>query len=363
MRVVGLLSTSTGIGQSARLCIASARQQGYDVSTCNLSPLFGVDHKMGVDARNYPDQPVGLTFFHFNPPLMLLAMIASGLGRYYRGTNVAYWAWELPVLPPEWLVALRYVDAVMVPSTYCRDIVARHTDKPVLVVAHPVTAAIGTGSLASKRAAQSPFRVLSVFNCGSSLYRKNPFAAIDAFKAAFGDDPEAELLLKISDGAQHKADVALLQQRIAGSSNIRIVDKLMSPDELDDLLRSADAYISLHRSEGFGLTIAEAILREVPVVVTGWSGNADFCPPDLAWVVDHSLVPVNDPHPAYCDVAAAVWAEPSIKDAAGNLVAIRANLEGARNRAVALRRHLIAHIERHSYASAIEALIAARRSP
>jgi glycosyltransferase involved in cell wall biosynthesis len=355
VRLVGLLSTATGIGQSARLCIADLERNNYRVAKKSLSRLFGVDQRVPYPAG--PDRLASeaLTIYHLNPPLMLLGMVASGLRSYYRSANVAYWAWELPELPPEWVVALSYVDAVMVPSRFCRDIVARHTDKPVLVVPHPVTALMPSAPAARQRDG-GPFRVLNAFNCSSSLYRKNPDAIIDAFKLAFGTDSGAELILKVSDGRQHKADIALLESRIGGAPNIRIVDSLMSSEELDTLFRSVDAYVSLHRSEGFGLTVAEAVMRELPVVVTDWSGTTDFCEPGLAYAVENRLVPVADPHPAYCSIRDAVWAEPSVEDAARQLSEIRSRPQEARSRAVELKRRLVDHIADHSYAAAIDTL-------
>ncbi len=355
VRVVGLLSTVSGIGQSARLCVADLRSSDFQVSTQNLSKLFGVDGKVSFDA-GCSGRPNGreLSIYHLNPPLMLLGMIASGPRRYYRGTNIAYWAWELPDLPPEWIVALDYVDAVLTPSTFCRDIIQRHTTKPVVVVPHPVPFAPGRAWKAhdEKRA----FRVLSVFNCGSSLHRKNLFAVIEAFKLAFGNDRDAELVLKVADGRQHQSDIADLMERIGEAPNIRILDQNMTAEQLDGLMRSADAYISLHRSEGFGLTVAEAMMREVPVIVTGWSGTSDYCLPGLAHVVDFSLAPLDDPHPAYCHVREACWAEPSIEHAARLLAEVRADPLGAKQRAEELRRRLIAYIEGNRYGAALDRL-------
>ena len=356
-RIVGLLSTATGIGQSARLCAEDLGDDGYTVSTFNLSPMLGLDNGVPFERGTVaPDARAGLSVFHCNPPLIMLAMLAAGVRRYYRSVNVAYWAWELPELPPEWLVALRYVDAVMVPSTFCRDIVARHSDKPVIVVPHPVRVVAAVGEVPPRHRPGQPFRVLTIFNCGSSLFRKNPVGLIDAFKLAFGSDSGAELVLKVADGRQHKADLALLRSRIGAAPNIRIVDAYMPPTELDALIRSADVYASLHRSEGFGLTVAEAIMREVPVVVTGWSGTTDFCPPELAHTVEHRLVPVEDPHPAYCSVANAVWAEPSVEAAARHLVDVRNGPAEARRRAASLRRLLVDHIAANRYASALDSL-------
>lgn len=355
VRVVGILSTATGIGQSARLCLAEMQRIGRPVSTFNVSPLFQIDDQVAYDRGTAWPRSGGLSIVHLNPPMMLIGLVAAGLGHYRRDLTVAYWAWELPELPPDWHVALRQVDAVMVPSTFCRDAVAAHTSKPVLVVPHPVPLAEpGREPPPSLR----PFRVLSIFNCGSSLRRKNPAALIEAFKLAFGDDREAELVLKIADGRTHRADVAELQRLIGASPNIRLVDELMSDRDLDRLIRGCDAYASLHRSEGFGLTVAEAIMREVPVVVTGWSGTADFCRPDLAFTVDAEMVPIADPHPVYADLQHCRWAQADIAMAARRLIEIRQDPAAARERARRLRAHLLDHLRSNSYARAIETITA-----
>ncbi|MGD9804202.1 MAG: glycosyltransferase family 4 protein [Hyphomicrobiaceae bacterium] len=356
VRIVGLLSTATGVGLSARLCIDELQRSGYCVSTCNLSGIFGVDDEIAYCSGTVgTGQTGGLTIYHLNPPLMLLGMLAAGPRRYYCGPNIAYWAWEVPELPPEWIVALDYVDAIMTPSSFCQEIIQKYTPKPVFLVPHPIQVVIERERGMSVTANGSPFRVLSIFNCGSSLQRKNPFAAIDAFKLAFGDDPDAELILKISDGRQHKSEVAELMKYIGAARNIRVLDALMTEAELDGLIRSADAYISLHRSEGFGLSVAEAVMRGIPVVVTGWSGTQDFCPPDLAYVVDHQQVGLDDRHPAYCHVRDAHWAEPSISVAARHLLEVRRDPARAMERAARLRERLIEHIDAHRYSKAIDA--------
>ena len=358
VRVVGLLSTATGIGQSARLCVQDLLQSGYRVSTRNLSKTFGVDGNVPFDPGSVDaDRAADLTIYHLNPPLMLLGLLVSGRKHYYRGLNAAYWAWELPELPPEWVAALDYVDAIMTPSTFCRDVIRNYTTKPVYLVPHPVRRV--EGQVARSGAGEGkPFRVLSIFNCGSSLYRKNPFAAVDAFKLAFGTDPDAELVLKVSDGHRHASDIADLTKHIGAARNVRILDGIATEAELDDLIRSADAYVSLHRAEGFGLSVADAVMRGVPVVVTGWSGTQDFCHPDLAFVVDYRLVAMEDPHPAYCHVRSALWAEPSIEMAAQHLQAIRGDPVRAQARAAVLRERLMAHIDAHRYEEVLRAIAA-----
>ncbi|MGE0769558.1 MAG: glycosyltransferase family 4 protein [Hyphomicrobiaceae bacterium] len=357
VRVVGLLSTATGIGQSARLCAAAMQQAGHHGSTHDLSRLFGLDDGVRYAEGGAPPQAADISIFHINPPMLLIGLLAAGRRQFRRNLNIAYCAWELPEIPPTWTASLALVDAVFVPSAFCRDAVATRCNKPIFVVPHPVADAQPRGD--PEPDTGDPFRVLSVFNCGSSLYRKNPAALIAAFKQAFGSARDVELVLKIADGHAHRADVERLNRLIGGAPNIRLVDKLMDERELDALIRSADAYASLHRSEGFGLTVAEAIMRQVPVVVTDWSGTTDFCPPDMAYAVAYELTRIDDPHPVYSELRHCRWAEPCVDSAAAHLRDIRANPSEARRRARKLRDHLRQHLSAHSYEAAVGSLVAA----
>lgn len=355
VRVVGLLSSASGLGKSARLCVETLREAGHPVTTSDVAGLFGCDDGIGFPSVRPAVAGSALSIYHLNPPMLLPGLLRSGLSGYYASYGVGYWAWELECLPREWIDAIRYVDAIMVPSTFCRTAVSRYTDKPVLVVPHPVHCDVpATGP--RRRHEHAPFRVLSVFNFGSSLERKNPVALVRAFRLAFGDDPSTLLVLKTADGNRYPYDLAHLQAEVGAARNITIMDGVMSEAQLDALFRAAGVYASLHRSEGFGLTIAEAIMQEIPVVTTGWSGNMDFCPPEHSFLVDYDLVPMRDSHPDCDQITAARWADPSVAHAAEQLRAVRDNQASAQTKAEALKHFLVRHLREHTYERALAAL-------
>lgn len=356
VRVVGLLSSSSGLGESARLCIDSLTQDGCAVSTANVAALFDSDDGVAYPQRE-SGPPADVAIYHLNPTMLLPSILRAGLPQHLRTYSIGYWAWELETLPPEWIGALRFVDAVMVPSRFCQEAVQAYTSKPVVVVPHPV-AQPATAAGAAPRAPGARFRVVSIFNLGSSFLRKNPLAAITAFRTAFGESEAAELVLKISDGARYPAERDRIHAAIAGARNIRLIDAVWDRAELQALLTSADAYLSLHRSEGFGLTLAEAALQAIPVVATNWSGSTDICPPNLCYPVDHALVPFSDPHPAYAGLRRARWAEPDTEHAARQLRRIQADPAEARARAVALRAWLAGYLGQHDYRGALREIAA-----
>ena len=363
VRIVGLLSSSSGIGKSARLCMDVLQRAGYAVSGADVADLFDSHDGLPFPAPCQVTGPAQVSIYHLNPPMLLPGIIRSNPLAFWRSYNIGYWAWELEELPPEWIAAIRFMDAIMVPSTFCRTAVERHTSKPVLVVPHPVVDGPPDGRrIEPVRDDGQAFRVLGIFNFGSSFERKNPVAAVRAFRQAFGSDAGAELVLKVSDGPRYPTDKARLEAEIGPSSNIRLIDEVSDADQLAELLASADAYISLHRSEGFGLTLAEAIAAEVPVVATNWSGNTDFCCPDLSFPVDYKLVAVRDAHPSFAGIKAARWAEPSVEHAAVQLRRIRDNPNGARSAAIRLSERLRAYLRGSTYQTALSRLAAGERT-
>jgi glycosyltransferase involved in cell wall biosynthesis len=157
------------------------------------------------------------------------------------------------------------------------------------------------------------FVFLFIFDFDSSIDRKNPFGVIDAFMHAFGPAEDVWLYLKSVHGDRYPSAFASLQQRVATYPNIQLNDAVYSRYEVDSLLECSDCYVSLHRSEGFGLPIAEAMRAAKPVIVTGYSGNMDFTTPDNSFLVSYRLVRIQQdgPYPK-----GYFWADPDIKDAA-----------------------------------------------
>jgi glycosyltransferase involved in cell wall biosynthesis len=145
------------------------------------------------------------------------------------------------------------------------------------------------------------------------MERKNPKGLIRAFKLAFSRDEPVRLVLKSSFGDRHPEQMQELRDAAAGA-NITVIDQVFSPDEVLSLMDACDAYVSLHRSEGLGLTMAEAMLMGKPVIATGFSGNVDFMDESNSLLVPYKLVKLGKSIPPY--EANLEWAEPSEEHAA-----------------------------------------------
>jgi glycosyltransferase involved in cell wall biosynthesis len=224
-----------------------------------------------------------------------------------------------------------------VPSAFTANALAELAhDLPIRILPHPIATCQSTprptawGSNKSIAwGSNEPFVVLTMFDMASSMARKNPLGAIRAFKAAFGEDPGARLVIKCANLACFPDGERELRCRCPEGGNVVLLEAFLDRRSLEALYAEADAVISLHRSEGFGLILAEAMLRGLPVVATGWSGNTDFLSEATGLPIGYQLVPAIDPQNTY-EFPDTVWAEPNITQAAQALRGLRADPARAR---------------------------------
>lgn len=323
--IAGALRTASGLGESARLC--------HDALKASGMPVFGVDLTAGLmQPLDHPDftfadgseqEGPGTLILHVNSPLMPLAMWRLGRRLVWDKYVVGYWAWELPQVPADWRHGIPFVHEIWVPSRFTADAVRPIADgRPVRVVPHPVALRAAVSPHASR--SDRPFTVLTLFNAASSVARKNPLAAITAFRRAFGDDATTRLIVKTSNAAALPGAVGSITDALGSSHYITLIYRVMSAHEIDGLYQESDVVMSLHRSEGFGLTIAEGMLRGLPVIATDWSGNTDFLTPETGLPVPFRLIPAEDPQDTYHfpDMS---WADADVDAAAEALRRLRAD--------------------------------------
>ena len=353
--IAGLFSTASGIGEGARLAYAALDAAGLAPTAFDLSGAFGQSDFSSAPRRGLASGG-GSLIVHHNAPYMAHALWALGRGLIHGRRIIGYWAWELPKLPALWKPGFRFAHEIWVPSTFTRDAVAAATDLPVHVVPHPIPHTQVTPNMRSRRGLpQDALVVLTVFHLGSTFARKNPLAAIAAFRKAFGDRPDRVLVIKLIDNgaqaARHELDAA-----IAGSGNIRVIEGALPQADMAGLMAAADIVLSLHRSEGFGLVPAQAMALGKPVVATGWSGNLDFMTRDNSALVSYSLVPVQDPEGAFYSDGQK-WADADVDEAAGWLRRLAGDADLRARMGAAAARDVTAKLSPKRFASAVTALI------
>lgn len=321
--VVGDLYSESGLGNVTRALIRTL-DGVVDYSVINLP--MSVMSKQGdyaFGARETRKLRPGVTIFVGNPSILLSACLKLNPLAILANETIGVWFWELEKIPRDWAVAGRLVDEVWAQSAFVARAFegssARVLVMPFVVEACPATD-YGRDHFGIS---DQPFVFLMTFDYLSHVARKNPLAVLRAFKAEFGDDPDVLLVIKSVNKNRCGDAAAEVASIIGGSRNIVTMDDYLNRDELLSLMRVADCYVSLHRSEGLGLGMAEAMALGTLVVATGYSGNMDFMNAACALLVDYTLKPVDAEEYPYARNN--VWAEPTLASARMQMRAARAN--------------------------------------
>jgi glycosyltransferase involved in cell wall biosynthesis len=228
--------------------------------------------------------------------------------------RVAVWWWELERLPAEWLGRGADVDEIWAPTTFIAAAL-KPLGKPIF----PMLPSVRVPEFTPRSKEffgldPAKFTFLFVFDMNSRMPRKNPVALIRAFRLSFAATDPVELVIKVSPQEKYFPEWWAELRGAATEAGVKLIDRHVSRDDLYGLMNAADAYVSLHRSEGLGLTMAEAMLLGKPTIATGYSGNLDFMTPENSYLVRHDKAVIAEavwPYPRGCE-----WAEPSVEHAA-----------------------------------------------
>lgn len=257
-----------------------------------------------------------ITIIHVQPePFFTEVYARADLARRVpRAYRIAYWYWEFDSIPESWCAHAEQVDEVWTATEFIAHGLRQRLSVPVRTLFPGVKLApFEIRDRAHFNLDPERFTFLFTFHMMSVMERKNPLGLIRAFKQAFAADDKVALVLKTSFGDRHPVQLQELRDAAEGAP-ITIIDQVFSPDEVLSLMNACDTYVSLHRSEGLGLTLAEAMLMGKPVIATGFSGNMDFMNAENSLLVSSERVKLGKPIPPYD--ADQEWAEPSVDEAA-----------------------------------------------
>ena len=312
----GYLRAEMGVGEAARGYIRALRARDFQLGYADLSDLAPhrkEDQSLG-DLTAPADNPTlhDINIIHVNADQLPVAREFLGPGFFRDRYNIGIWAWETQSFPESWFGRFRLVDEVWVGSSFMAEAIGRVAPVPVIVMPHVVE----TPAVAADRKAfgldEAEFVFLFMFDFRSIPSRKNPEAAIRAFSQAFTPDDPVRLLIKSMNG-EHEPEAMRALKHLAGDHRVDFLDRTLDNEERYRLIASCDAFLSLHRAEGFGLAIAEAMSLGKPVIATGWSGNMDFMTVANSFPVAYHLKPLEQDHPPY--PAGTLWAEADIDHA------------------------------------------------
>ncbi len=321
VNVIGFVSARLGLGVAARASVAALVAADVPVAVVDVTLPDG---RSGFDRRwahlNIADParlPHAVNLVHVNPPE------AEGLWRQFPhwfagGVNACVPFFELADVPNAWLAHLTRYDAILAPSEHIAGAIRNAVATPVR--AYPIAADVGAivaAPRARHRIPENRFAFAATYDTDSGLHRKNVLGTVRAFSEAFAGRNDAVLVLKrngIATQPEVERELATLPP-----GSVVVVDEYLSYDDVLGLYAACDAFVSLHRAEGLGLGLMEAMLLEKPVIATGWSGNMDFIDESCAELVRYTFAPVIDTQAAYAPGQFArpqLWAEPDLLDAA-----------------------------------------------
>ncbi len=309
-----------GVNFLGHFCYPSGLQQAA-LGYCESLEEVGLrtsrrDVPTGVRTELEPREPwLGLEIFpvtitNVSPaPHFELLYERAGLVKREGVRRIAYWAWELENVPNEWTQLAKSIDEIWTPTPFVAEAMRRVMPLPV----HDILPGVAIGKI--QEISRDKFGIgagefvfLFMFDMLSGFDRKNPIAIVRAFRSAFRPEDRATLLIKISRGAADAEAVERLRSEVGGAKVI-VVDELVSRAEAYGYIALADAVISLHRSEGFGLLMAEAMLLAKPVIATNYSGNTSFMHEENSLLVDYEMTEVKEDGPIY--TRGNRWANPS----------------------------------------------------
>ncbi|MDI2111790.1 glycosyltransferase family 4 protein [Commensalibacter nepenthis] len=320
--IAGEVSRASGLGEGARVMHQALQKNNISSRLLDVIPYsFSWDRytKATQILSEYPHAPLIL---HINSPQIPYALLALPRNLVKNRRVIGYWAWELEILPKDWMVGFQFVHEIWVPSQFVANAVqkwAKYYNKPVRVIPHPIAdRVVYPVSHICRKSLGLPkgkLIILVSFNLSSSFARKNPLGAILAFLKANKHDRGICLVLKISYSEHYCIDMDKIMNVIQGHDAIIVNRNILSSAENQALFHYADIVLSLHRSEGFGLVAAEAMLSGKPVISTNWSATSEFIDESCGIPVPYKLVPVKDSREVY-QFSNAYWAEPDCDIAA-----------------------------------------------
>jgi glycosyltransferase involved in cell wall biosynthesis len=320
VNLIAYIRAEMGLGTAARGLAMALESAQVPFNVINFEYLNPAQHRDTTWKHKEADSSShDFTILAVNPDNIFNAKERAQKEFVKDRYTIGYWFWELPEIPEDWLPAFSLVDEVWVASRFVQEAVSLKSPVPVFRV--PVPVQLGPTDKFSRATFSLPerqFLFLSMSDTHSQLARKNPLGVVRAFKRAFpAASQNVGLILKINNFGSVYADqeaIGLIREEIKDCRNIYLLDCDLTRAEVDSLLAVSDCFISLHRSEGFGLGPAEAMSLGKPVVLTNWSGNTDYMTLHNSIGIDYSLIPVGQPYGPY--EPDQLWADPDLDQAA-----------------------------------------------
>lgn len=314
VNLIGSIKAEMGLGQSCRLLANMIKETGYRLAVYNYDFSGAVKENDSTFDNDIVDElPYNINIVHVNPcelGKLFMKMPEAWKGKY----NIAFWLWELEEFPEEWKKYCCLFDEIWTPSEFAANSIKKVTDIPVEVLPYYITVPYNKGVGRKEFSLpENKFLFLLMYDVNSTEGRKNPQGAIKAYKKAFeSTNKDVGLVIKVNNGSSEQ--LINLKKQLSEYKNIYYLTETIDKEDVNSLLKCVNVFVSLHRAEGFGLVMAEAMLLGTPVIATNWSSNIEFMSKESACMVDCKMV--KNPKTEGLYQKGCIWAEPDYEQAA-----------------------------------------------
>lgn len=313
--VIGYANSELGIGEAGRrmASVVAAAGVPMEMVGTRVGTLSRQGHRPRLDVKDTVGFENAISCVNADQTSSIDALLDLGA---LRGRKTGLWFWELEDFPPLYARAFALLHEVWVTSAFTQRAVAAATDTPVRLVKLPIEIPKGPTRFSRRLLSmpQDSYVFLTNFDYLSVYERKNPIGVIRSFMSAFGPGDGATLIVKSINGFRRPLDVEHVRSSAMDRPDILFLDDYVSSPAMKAMIELADCYISLHRSEGFGLNLADAMAHGTPTIATGYSGNMDFMTPSTSELIPFAMREVGDNCAPYDPGAR--WAEPDLDAAA-----------------------------------------------
>lgn len=315
INLIGYIKGEFGLGQSCRILAREFIESGI--------PFIIHDYQSHGDLRTNDSSwdfkitdtyPYNINLIHINPSKLPEACINLDRDLWNGRYNIGFWLWEQEEVPKEWRPYYQLLDEIWTPSEFISKAIQSATDLPVKTIPYAIEAAYDDQyDRAFFGLPEGLFLFLVVYDCYSVSERKNPIGAINAYKQAFGKESVGVgLVIKVNNATE--TELTLIREALQGYPNIFLITWNLEKVQINSLIHDVNVYVSLHRAEGFGLVLAEAMLLGVPTIATNWSANTEFMDSSVACMVDSQLIELDRDYGPF--KKGTHWADPDIQQAA-----------------------------------------------
>lgn len=321
INISGYINKQFGLGEGVRSNIRAIKSTDipYVLNDFNIvlskHVVDDAKNQLEISAEN----PYNINLVQINIDRLQQVIEQTDKSYFLDKYNIGFWAWELENFPEKSKIYFDLFDEIWVPSNFCTEAISKVSPVPVLKMMHSIEIEKPTFSRKEFGLPEDHFVFLTMFDYYSFLNRKNPIATIDAYEKAFGKNNEQVLLvIKTSISKEFPEDRKKLTDRISDNTSIIIIEEILDRDRLYSLMNCCDAFISLHRSEGFGLTMAEAMYLGKPTIATGYSANIEFMTVNNSFLVQYTMISAGNQY--YFSTEKDYWADADVEDASRKML-------------------------------------------